>query len=495
MKNRTLLLFAALWLLPHPAFAQDAGTEPDEGSASADPDGSGEDPDESDDVAAQLSSCIGACVASAMSAGMSIANCASEIPECAGLESDSSRITSGICSRARDLVRDQCPPESESPAAVSPAASERPRPRRFELICQNGTVEGTGWRSHCSCGPDRAPVSESRYGIPFGERRLRYSSTAPAVVRVVYCLPTSASPAEVAAARASVGDELNGRVSALEGRVSAVESRVTALESRGATEGGVSEDRVREIVEEALAPLRTRVELDRRADDAALTGLREVDEAMSRRHDAQERCFRGETGPHRITLTDGTTELVHCPEREARDPNVISPGVFGFRLSALANVGFTNLSVEQNSIIPIYFLAELGVTASIADRWYLEGALGFGYATQDAAIDEAFQGQYRIGAMHLFNVANFPMGIAFGGFLSERYVEVFLSGHTLAGGYLEIMVNTPPRGFAGFVSLRGVVGAGFRFDGRSDHIRPDGSIQIVVGIARFGDEGGAASED
>ena len=213
---------------------------------------------------------------------------------------------------------------------------------------------------------------------------------------------------------------------------------------------------------------------------------------------ARIRCLEGDRDWQEYRLADGSVQRLRCREHPAQGASAgehsdDTAGNFGFRLSGLLSVGFQPLSFrEQDSSVPVYVAGEFGVTVSVADRWYLEGAVGFGYAFEDAAVGDGFQGQYRIGVLRLFDVANFPIGFAFGGIVTERYdagfeAGAFVSDHTLAGGYLELLLNAPPHGaaFYGFVRLNG--GAGLRFAHQDEYLNFDGGIQFGIGLARFGD--------
>ena len=493
MSIRMALLLAVIWCVSIPAFAQDdAGVEPDSGSADA-----GSPPMTEDNSAtAQVGTCTTACLQRVMSGDIRLDQCVSQIPECAGLEALTGSIRAGICEQARDVVSQCSPAESDPPSATAAAATgptPRQRPRRLELICEEGRVEGSGWRAHCECGDGRVPVSESRYGIPFRERRLRYSASSPIVVRVVYCVP--GNPTAVAAAREAVSSDLDARVSALESSVQALDQRVTALEARPAASAdgtGLSEDRVREIVREVTGDFVTSSQLHE-----IVEGLTDIDESLGRRIETnfgRIRCLEGDTGWQTYRLADGSTQRYRCRERPTGASSSGTQGSFGFRLSGLLSVGFQPISLRnQDSIVPIYLAGELGVTVSFADRWYLEGAVGFGYAFEDAEVGDGFQGQYRIGMMHLFNVETLPMGLAFGGIVTERYDGGFNSGtftsdHTLAGGYLDLLFNAPTRGAAFYAFVRLMGGAGLRFSHPDDHLNFDGGIQFGIGLARFGDD-------
>lgn len=509
MNIRSLLLFAALSLLPNLAFAQDGGDLPDAGRPDADateePDaGSSDEPDtsvsEDGSLSGQISACMSACFQALMRSTLQLNQCFQSgtdgeplVPECAGLnERAGTAIRAGICERARDLVSQCGPAETEGAEpdgeVASAASEEHPRPRRFQLICQNGDTIGSGWRAHCECGEGRVGVDESRYVLPIRRRRERYARDAATVIRVVWCVPEYA----VASAREGVRSDIESRVTALQSRmddhdeieaarcgVSVEDWHAMSIADRarcgsGAGGDGISEARVREIVRAEVDGLQEQID-----------AWAENNGAQSRRMDAlAERSGRA------------TQEL-----RERLDRMPVGPGAFGFRISALFNAGFRTLHLSnQDSMVPLYFAGEIGVTVSVADRWYLEGAVGFGYALEDSILGDGFQGQYRLGAMHLFDVERFPLGIAFGGIVTERYDAgfdsgTFVSDHTIAGGYLELLINTPPRGVAFYAFARLTAGAGLRFYAPEDHLNFDGGIQFGIGIARFGDDAPSVSEE
>lgn len=259
---------------------------------------------------------------------------------------------------------------------------------------------------------------------------------------------------------------------------------------------GVSPDQVRELVNEAMGDIVTHPELQEIVDRLGVVHAshNRTLEMMN----AHIRCLEGDRDWQEYRFPDGSVHRLRCREHRgsanAERRSDDTAGSFGFRLSGLLSVGFQRLSFrEQDSGVPVYVAGELGVTVSVADRWYLEGAVGFGYAFEDAAVGDGFQGQYRIGALRLFDISNFPIGFAFGGIVTERYDAGFSSGafvsdHTLAGGYLEFLLNAPPHGaaFYGFVRLNG--GAGLRFRHQDEYLNFDGAIQFGIGLARFGDD-------
>jgi|GEM_PF-5053004 len=482
-RNYLLLLATTVMLSPAIAFGQ---SPPLTSSGGAD---AGSSVPEGTSITAQVSACTVSCLQRVLSGDIRLDQCVAGVPECAGLESDASAVRAGICEQAHDLVS-QC--DAVPPTEVTPTDNTtRPRPRRLQLICQNGSTVGEGWRAHCVCAPDRVGVDESRYVLPVAQRRARYSRTSATVVRVVYCVPQN----EVASARQAVHSDLDERVAALESIVGNLDTRVAALEARPAVSAdgvsGPSEDRVREIVSDATRGFVTHAELQEVTD-----GLGEVSAAQDRRIEmihGRLRCLEGDTGWQEFHLADGSTQRYRCRHHADADASSGTSGSFGFRLSGLLSIGFRPLSYQdQNSTVPVYLASELGITVSVADHWYLEGALGFGYAFEDTPFGDAFQGQYRVGVLHLLDAGPLPIGFAFGGILTERYNGGFASGtftsdHTLAGGYLEALFNTPAHGAAFYAFVRFTGGAGLRFYNVNDHVSFDGGIQFGVGVARFGD--------
>jgi hypothetical protein len=523
-----LFQIIVLALGPASAFAQsdagvmdggavsDAGVASDAGSTDASAPMTVPPPVAVDSVSDQIGACVSTCIARVSRREVTIDDCVRTAPECAGLTNEGSSIRTAICDVARNLVG-QCGPEPapDPPGQVLAAATEqpRPRPRRFQLICQNGGRVGEGWRAHCECGHDRIGVDESRYVLPPGERRERYARDAATVVRVVWCVP----PHAVASAREGVRTDLDEAVAALQsglhdhdaieaGRcgVSVERWREMPVEDRarcgsGGTGDGVSERRVREIVREATDGLQSQVDSWGEQQGALSTRLdthqRETGAAIGRlreRIDHNALCLSGDGLQREVELSDGRTITLDCSRRTASSSP--GPGMFGFRLSVLFSAGFRNLHFQnQDSIPPLFLGGEFGLTGSFADRWYLEGAVAIGYAFESAPFQESLHGQYRLGFMHLFDALNFPLGVAFGGVLSERYSGVFDSGtfrsdHTLAGAYVDLLINAPTRGIAFYGFVRVIGGVGLRFYSPNDHVNADGSIQFGIGIARFGDD-------
>lgn len=483
--NRFWITFVVLAFLvpamrPVTGYAQD---DDEEGDASG-----------SSDRTAQLGACADACLSRTRSgSSASLATCimTDGIPECHGLEPYGRRIWDAVCDAASRLQAqcDEGPPASiadVSPdGAVSPARSATHRPRRLVLECRHpdgSTFEAThdghsSWRDQCVCGDGFVGVSASRYAETASERaRLRRAEARGEVHRIVQCLPRGAAMSRVEGTREALDSELARRVSDLEAwrsraepQLADHEERLDALEARDPGEGGgLGEDAVRRIVDERVEPIRDRLDIG---------DVTERDVALSQRIDA-------------LTHTAGRA-IQRLWNRSAPAGNV------GVRLEPLFLIGFSQLSVEQGSHVPLAVGGELDLMISLGNDWFLEAGLGIGYAFRDEALPDAMQGVYHAGAVAVIERV---FGFGFGAILTERYGDIpnqaFTSDHTVIGGYLEgFGVIDLGSGWAFTPGARVFGGAGLRFDENSDAVSPDGGLMLMLGFSYFGGTGGASASE
>lgn len=162
-----------------------------------------------------------------------------------------------------------------------------------------------------------------------------------------------------------------------------------------------------------------------------------------------------------------------------RRPNG-GPSVMGIRASVWFGVGFQQLhSTPAN--IPYYVGGELDWSPLISAGWNAELGAALGYAGPNTANQTHIQGMYHLG----FIGRTGHVGIGFGGILMERMNMSFASSQTLAGGYLDFILNIQEHGWSPTLTIRGVLGPVFTFTNQGNFTEVGGSIIAMLGIAHF----------
>ncbi len=192
--------------------------------------------------------------------------------------------------------------------------------------------------------------------------------------------------------------------------------------------------------------------------------------AIAVEHDARVSSERD------ILVTQQAQSLrLNAIEQVVRHP----PSTFGMRLHAFAGMGLVRLWNASDAPVPAFVGGEFCWDPSVGEPWIAEVGLGVGYAGPNTGNITHIE-MLLHGGMIWRRIDH--LGIGFGAILMNRLTDTFNASHVLGGGYGELTLYLDQYGWSPTISVRGVLGAGYRFTSQGNLLDVDGSGMIMLGI-------------